>query len=307
MISDNEGCMLCPRRCGVDRRSGTGFCGAPQGLEVSAICLHRGEEPPLSPIVNVFFAHCNLHCVYCQNHEVSARGVDGRFVHWRTVDEVADECCRLLPQADGRLGFVTAAHYLPYVAPIVEAVRRRGIDPTVVYNSSGYEEAEALRTLEGWVDIYLPDFKYMDPALAARWSHAADYPQVAQRAIAEMRRQVGAGLKVDGDHAYRGLVVRHLVLPGEVDNSLRCLEWLADEFPFGLHLSLMAQYYPPMPSLPAPLNRTLTAGEYAAVVDRAVELGLTDGWIQQLEAERSYRPDFSLPDPFNRTPNNETL
>lgn len=199
------------------------------------------------------------------------------------------------------LGLVTAAHYADHIPALLEAVRRRGFTPTVVYNSSDYESVETLRSLEGQVDVYLPDFKYMDSALAKAYSHAEDYPAVAQAAIREMRRQVGGGLKVDADgRAYRGLIVRHLVLPGAVDNSLRCLDWLADEFPFGLHLSLMAQYFPPHSGLPAPLDRCITAEEYGAVVAHAEALGLTDGWIQELEARDNYRPDFSREDnPFN--------
>jgi putative pyruvate formate lyase activating enzyme len=164
----------------------------------------------------------------------------------------------------------------------------------VVYNSGGYESVETLRSLEGLVDIYLPDFKYMDADLARDYSHASDYPEVAQAALREMRRQVGGSLKVDEDgRAYRGLIVRHLVLPGHVDNSLQCLDWLADFMPFGLHLSLMAQYFPPRPGLPAPLNRCITMEEYAAVVAHAEELDLTDCWIQELEA-----PDFNNENPF---------
>ena len=296
-----ETCRLCPRECGVDRRQARGFCGADDGLQVSAICLHRGEEPPVSGprgIVNVFFAHCNLQCVYCQNGAISGREVEDSYVHYRSVQQVADRVCELLPQSSGLLGFVTAAHYAPFLPSIIEAVQRRGFSPTVVYNSGGYESETTLRSLEGWVDIYLPDFKYMQADLAQAYSHAADYPEVSQAALREMRRQVGGGLKVADGVAYRGLVVRHLVLPGAVDNSLQCLEWLADEFPFGLHLSLMAQYFPPHDQLPPPLDRPLQADEYASVVRRAEALGLTDGWIQELSSQQCYRPDFSRLSPF---------
>ena len=269
------------------------------------MCLHRGEEPPLNPIVNVFFAHCNLQCVYCQNWQVSGLVEEGK---WETesVETLADRICKELSTFNSQLstpmlGLVTAAHYADHIPALLEAVRRRGFTPTVVYNSSDYESVETLRSLEGQVDVYLPDFKYMDSALAKAYSHAEDYPAVAQAAIREMRRQVGGGLKVDADgRAYRGLIVRHLVLPGAVDNSLRCLDWLADEFPFGLHLSLMAQYFPPRPGLPSPLDRCVTSEEYGAVVAHAEALGLTDGWIQELEARDNYRPDFDNADnPFN--------
>ena len=299
MTLNTEHCSLCPRACGVDRQSGaTGFCGATSAAEVGAVCLHRGEEPPLNPIVNLFFAHCNLQCIYCQNWQISAESGTRKT---ESVESLAGRVCALLPESGGMLGLVTAAHYAHLLPALLDAVRQRGFNPTVVYNSGGYESVETLRSLEGLVDIYLPDFKYMDSDLARTYSHAADYPEVAQAALREMRRQVGGGLKVDDSgHAYRGLIVRHLVLPGAVDNSLRCLDWLADEFPFGLHLSLMAQYFPPRPGLPSPLDRPLFPDEYRTVVHHAEDLGLTDGWIQELEAQTHYRPDFNKHNPFEQ-------
>ena len=289
-------CTLCPRTCGVDRHTHKGFCGAPTELQVSAVCLHRGEEPPLNPIVNVFFTHCNLQCIYCQNYQISNNYSSFSITN---LSILINRICDLLPQSGGLLGFVTAAHYAPYIPLILKELHNRGQHPVTVYNSGGYESVDTLRSLEGLIDIYLPDFKYMDPQLAYAYSQAADYPQVAQAALHEMRRQVGGGLKTDADgKAYRGLIVRHLVLPGAVDNSLACLEWLADEFPLGLHLALMAQYYPPHEGLPAPLNRTVTPEEYTAVVARAEQLGLTDGWIQELTAQSNYRPDFNQTNPF---------
>lgn len=288
-------CHLCPRHCGVRRAEATGFCGATDALEVSSVCVHRGEEPPLNPIVNVFFTHCNLQCIYCQNWQISGRVEEWKSGRVKTVDALADEICKLLPESGGMLGFVTAAHYADRLAAIVDEVRHSGLNPTVVYNSGGYESVETLRSLEGVVDIYLPDLKYMDSDIAARYSHAPDYPEVAAAALKEMKRQVGGGLMTDDDgRAYRGIIVRHLVLPGHTDNSLRCLEWLADNFnPFSLHLSLMAQYFPPREDLPAPLDRTLTEEEYRTVTDRAAELCLTEGWTQELTAQDNYRPDFT--------------
>lgn len=302
MMTDRDDipCTLCPRACGISRRTASGFCGAGERLEVASVCLHRGEEPPLNPIVNVFFNHCNLQCIYCQNWQISiaSRPVAAD----ESVASLADRICSLFPEDEASpaptpsaplLGLVTAAHYADRIPALIDELHRRGFTPTVVYNSGGYESVDTLRRLEGLVDVYLPDFKYMDSGLALAYSHAVDYPEVAQAALREMKRQVGTGLKVDDNgRAYRGLIVRHLVLPGAVDNSLCCLDWLADEFPFGLHLSLMAQYFPPRPGLPAPLDRTLTADEYATVVEHAAALGLDGGWIQELEANNNYRPDF---------------
>ena len=302
-----SGCRLCPRGCGVDRTTGGGFCGAADTLEVASVCVHRGEEPPLNPIVNVFFAHCNLQCIYCQNWQISGKGerlkVKGeRYSTESLADLIVSHLSPLTSHLSPLLGLVTASHYAHHIPALIDAVHQRGFTPTVVYNSSGYESVETLRSLEGLVDIYLPDFKYMDTGIAKAYSHAPDYPEVATAALREMIRQVGKGLKVDGNGtAYRGLIVRHLVLPGHVDNSLAILDHLADLVPFGLHLSLMAQYFPPKPGLPAPLNRSVTADEYAVVVARAEELGLTDGWIQELAARDNYRPDFSITgNPFER-------
>lgn len=310
------GCRLCPRACGIDRTGSAGFCGAPSSVEVASVCLHRGEEPPLNPIVNVFFAHCNLQCTYCQNWQISGRQTIGNHTT-TTIQHLADQIIQTIKQSNNQtikqsplLGLVTAAHYADRIPALIEAVldhlahlpATSHQPPTIVYNSSGYESVETLRSLEGLVDIYLPDFKYMDSDLAARYSHAPDYPEVAAAALEEMIRQVGIGLKVDADGtAYRGLIVRHLVLPGHVDNSLAVLDHLA-QLPASSYqlptLSLMAQYFPPRPGLPAPLDRTLTPEEYASVVAHAEELGLTNGWIQELQAPDNYRPDFTKNNPF---------
>lgn len=300
-------CLLCPRQCGVDRAVAAGFCGASSLLEVGAVCVHRGEEPPLNPIVNVFFNHCNLQCIYCQNWQISQDKKSKVKGETYTVDTLADlivsRLSALASHLSPLLGLVTAAHYADQLPALLDAVHRRGITPTVVYNSGGYESVDTLRSLEGLVDVYLPDFKYMDAALADAYSHAPDYPEVATAALKEMMRQVGVGLKLDDEgRAYRGMIVRHLVLPGHVANSLAVLDQLA-QLPTTNYklptLSLMAQYYPPQPGLPAPLDRGVTLEEYGAVVDHAVALGLTDGWIQELGACDSYRPDFDNADtPF---------
>lgn len=305
------GCRLCPRACGADRIATTGFCGAPDELQVASVCIHRGEEPPLNPIVNIFFPYCNLQCIYCQNYQISK--VESRTWEAENPDTIAEKVCELVCRRPDRqlltpnsklptplIGFVTAAHYADRIPEIIDTIRHKLAtencqQPTIVYNSSGYESVETLRTLEGYIDIYLPDYKYADADLASQYSHAADYPEVADATIREMIRQVGSGLKIDDEgQAYRGLIVRHLVLPGHVDNSIKVLDRLAElTSPSKLHLSLMSQYYPPRPGLPAPLDRTLTAEEYNTVVDHAVDLGLTSGWIQELNASDNYRPDFA--------------
>lgn len=281
-------CTLCPRCCNVPRPGG--YCGASAELEVASVCLHRGEEPPISGtagIVNIFFQHCNLRCIFCQNWQIT-EGDEGER---HTVESLAD---LIVSHRSPMVGFVTAAHYAYAVPSIVEEVRRLGFNPVIVYNSSGYESVETLRNLEGYVDVYLPDLKYMDAGLAAAYSNAPDYPEVASAAIMEMKRQVGASLKLDSDGmAYRGLLVRHLVLPGAVDNACRCLQWMADNLSPSVGVSLMAQYFPPRPGLPAPLDLPLLQEEYDAALACLDSLPFTKVWTQSLCAQQSYRPDFT--------------
>jgi putative pyruvate formate lyase activating enzyme len=290
----------------VDRTRERGYCGATADPAIASVTIHTGEEPPISGerehnaseppksgIVNIFFAHCNLHCIFCQNYQISGSHPTQPLSHSET-QPLSHSVPHLLARSNGLLGFVTAAHYAHLIPQILDALHAQGLHPTVVYNSSGYESVDTLRALEGLVDIYLPDLKYLDPDLASRYSHAPDYPEVATAAIREMQRQVGTSLKVDDDGiAYRGLIVRHLVLPGHTQNTLDCLDWLADTFMApSLHVSLMSQYYPPRPDLPAPIDRTLNADEYALAAQRFQDLGF-DGWLQAPDANTNYRPDFS--------------
>ena len=305
-------CTLCPRQCRVDRTRERGYCGATADPAIASVTIHTGEEPPLAThggITNIFFAHCNLHCIFCQNYQISGSDPTQPLSHPATqppshsetqplshsaTQPLSHSVPHLLARSNGLLGFVTAAHYAHLIPQILDDLHAQGLQPTVVYNSSGYESVDTLRALEGLVDIYLPDLKYLDPDLASRYSHAPDYPEVATAAIREMQRQVGTSLKVDDDGiAYRGLIVRHLVLPGHTQNTLDCLDWLADNFfAPSLHVSLMSQYYPPRPGLPAPIDRTLDADEYALAAQRFQDLGF-DGWLQAPDANSNYRPDFN--------------
>lgn len=295
--------MLCPRQCGVDRERGRGFCQAPAPLEVASISVHQGEEPPLSGergMVNLFFAHCSLQCIFCQNGDISRGLVKPELIRYRTVEQVVERIAALLPHTESVLGFVSPTHYAHWIPPIVEALHQRGLFPTTVYNTHGYDRPETLRKVAPYVDIYLPDFKYMDPLLAERYSHAADYPERAQAALREMWAQKGSGLPLDErGMAFRGLIVRHLVLPGQVENSLECLRWLADQLSPRLHLSLMAQYYPPCEGLPDALGRMLRPDEYRRVTHEMQALGFERGWVQELDASEHYRPNFALDQSFS--------
>ena len=291
----NMKCNICPRNCNANRTDTVGFCHAKETVEVSAVCIHKGEEPPIcgkKGICNVFFAHCNLQCIYCQNHEIS-------LPHSNTpaniigIDAIVDKIAEILPQTENIVGFVTPTHYADSIPSIVEALHARGLFPTTVYNCGGYEKVDTLKMLAPYIDIYLPDFKYMDSQIANQYSHAPDYPEVAIAALKEMYNQKGSSLPTDdNDMAYRGIIIRHLVLPGHVENSKAVLDAIAD-ISSNLHVALMAQYYPPLPGLPDPLSRPLLKEEYDEVADHFYAIGLHKGWVQELEAQTTYRPDFS--------------
>lgn len=297
-------CRICPRQCGVDRTAGVlGFCRSDAELNISTIVLHHGEEPVISGsrgICNVFFSHCNLQCRYCQNHQISRndRALSGR--QW-SLARAKETVLALLATGVDRIGFVSPSHMVPQMIALIRAVRREGKQPVVVYNTNGYDRVETLRELEEWVDIYLPDYKYTDAALAQRFSGALDYPEVAARALHEMYRQKGSLLHLDdAGLAERGLIVRHLVLPGAVDNSVQALRFLAENLSPRITLSLMSQYQPiaAVAGLP-PFNRPLLAAEYDTVVQEMERLGFTEGWIQDSSSAQYYNPDFDCDAPFS--------
>ena len=285
-------CTLCPRRCGVDRTAGQrGFCGMPARARAARAAAHYWEEPVISGSFGsgaVFFSGCTLRCGFCQNAVLSHEGF-GRPLDAAALREVF---LRLADEGVQNINLVTPTHFLPDILPALEPK----LPIPVVYNCGGYESVETLRALEGYIDVYLPDFKYADGALAARLSGAPDYPEVAAAAILEMARQAGPCQVVDGE-LRRGTLVRHLVLPGCVDNSLGVVDWFADHFPDGSVLfSLMAQYTPmgPLANTP-PFDRTVTEEEYAAVESWMQLRGVTRGFAQDFSAaRRDYIPAFDL-------------
>lgn len=282
-------CTLCPRRCGAERtaEAGGGFCRMPGGLRVARAMLHHWEEPPISGqngAGTVFFSGCTLGCVYCQNGDISAGGF-GKDISTARLREIFQE---LIAQGAHNIELVTPTHFLPWILP---ALTPR-LPVPVVYNCGGYERVETLRALEGLVDVYLPDLKYADGALAAELSGAADYFPVACKAIREMFRQVGPYVLEDG-LLTRGVVIRHLVLPGYLDNTRRVLDWIAETFaPGDVLVSLMSQYTPTA-NMTGRLARRVTAAEYRAAVDYMRNCGITDGFVQErTSAEEAYTPAF---------------
>ncbi len=286
-------CNLCPRNCGVDRAARPGFCGETQTLRAAKACLHFWEEPCIAGTGGagtVFFSGCNLKCIYCQNTEIS-RGGRGREITVGRLREIFDE---LIWQGADCIDLVTPTHFVPQIA---EALSAETLPVPVVYNCGGYEKAETLKLLEGLVQVYLPDFKYADPALAARLSGAADYPAVAMAAIREMVRQTG-DFVLDEDGMLRsGVMVRHMVLPGFVRNTLDCIDMLTAAFGNTTVLfSLMSQYTPPRRRLAEEsLNRRLTPEEYRQCVDYLYLCGVENGYVQELSSAREeYTPDFDF-------------
>lgn len=290
-------CSLCPRRCGARRTAsrGNGCCGMPALPMVARAALHHGEEPcisgedPARGSGTVFFAGCTLQCAFCQNHAIS-RGPAGKTV---TPAELANLFRRLVQQGAWNINLVNPTHYVPAIR---EALTLYRPPIPVVYNSGGYERVETLRSLQGLVDVYLPDLKYMDASLSAALSGAADYAEHATAAIEEMVRQTGpVRLNSDGI-ATAGTIVRHLVLPGHTADSLRVIDWLAAHLPRGVYVSLMFQYTPmgPIEGYPE-LSRRLTRRECDKVSEYLLSAGLTDGYIQGREsAGEEMIPAFDL-------------
>ena len=286
-------CTLCPRMCGADREKGElGFCGMPASLYAARAALHYWEEPPISGEHGsgaVFFSGCSLGCGFCQNTEISQKRF-GKEITTQRLREIFEE---LIDQGAHNINLVTPTHFLPRILPALEPK----LPVPVVYNCGGYERVETLWMLEGKVDIYLPDLKFAEPELAKQLCGAADYFPVAARAIDEMLRQVGRPVYGADGMLKKGVVIRHLVLPGQVQNSLKVLDYIADHFPKGSVLvSLMAQFVPSgrLKHTP-PFDRTVTQEEYEAVVDWLYMLGLEDGFLQEPSAATDdYLPDFSL-------------
>ena len=288
-------CRVCPRNCGADRLSDQkGFCRAGAEIILARAALHMWEEPCISGKEGsgaVFFSGCSLGCKFCQNGQIS-RGQTGEKV---TADRLADIFMELQQQKANNINLVTAGHFLPQVAEAIEKSRNRGLQIPVVYNSSGYEKSEMLKLLEGLVDIYLPDFKYMDPELAEKYSYARDYPEVAKEALKEMVRQTGT-LEFDRRGIMKkGVIVRHLLLPGHVKDSRRVLEYLLSTYGKEIYISLMNQYTP-MPAMKDDprLSRKVTDREYQRLIDYGLQLGLENGFIQEGEtAKESFIPEFN--------------
>ena len=301
LIDQLTNCECCPRKCRVNRLDGqVGFCKVSAGMQISHIGLHFGEEPPVSGTRGsgtVFFAGCNLRCVFCQNYQISQE-----FRHTRTLtpDELASEILRLQDEGAHNINFVSPSHMIFQMAAAIQAAKRKGLVVPVLYNSNGYDSVDALQQIRGLVDIYLPDIKYLENEPAKKFSHADDYADIVPGVIREMLNQAGHLVMDHDGTAVRGVLVRHLVLPGFLENSRKCLKFLADLSP-DIHVSIMSQYSPQYKARDFPeINRHLTEDEYNEITDYALELGLENAFIQKLESQAHYLPDFDQERPFKR-------
>lgn len=298
-------CTLCPRNCGINRFAGnSGYCRTDFGYNISCVIAHQGEEPPIigdHGICNIFFSHCNLQCVYCQNWQISAV-TSALSKKYQDIEKVIKDIHALLEKGCRAIGFVSPSHQIPQMASIIRAFENHKPKPVFVYNSNGYDKVETLKELEGLIDIYLPDLKYLDESISKTFSDAADYPQTAKKSLKEMFRQKGSVLHyIDENHAESGIIIRHMVIPGFIQNSIDVLHFIAEELSPKIHISLMSQYFPVYKaSKYKKINSTVSKSEYEIVVKEAEKLGLYNGWIQQHESNDFYRPDFNAEDPFNK-------
>lgn len=289
-----ENCLLCPRKCGINRSTGqTGVCGVSSEIKVARAALHYWEEPCISGKRGsgaVFFSGCSLHCVFCQNREIS----DGKAGKVISKERLSDIFMELADKGANNINLVTPGQYIPDIVWAVNDAKSRGMKLPIIYNMSGYENVTELKLLEGIVDVYLPDFKYMDSTLSARYSRAKDYPSVAKQALSEMVRQQPDVVIDDATGLIqKGVIVRQLLLPGHVNDAKAVLKYLYDTYHDHVYISMMSQFTPIALKDYPEINRTVTRREYERLVDYALEIGITNAFIQEGDvAKDSFIPAF---------------
>ena len=294
-LLDMTDCRLCPRNCKVNRKERTGFCGEKDGIRCARAALHHWEEPCISGTRGsgaVFFSGCSLKCCYCQNYQISQEGL-GKEI---SPEKLARIFLDLQEQGAHNINLVTGTHFLPGILTALDLARPKLSIP-VVYNCGGYEKPEVIRLLDGYVDIYLPDLKYFDPELSARYSGARDYFAQASQAVSAMISQTGSPVFDEDGIMQKGVIIRHMVLPGSRKDSISILRWIREHLPEeGFLLSLLSQYTPFYKSYEYPqINRRLTTYEYDKVLEEAISLGLTKGFMQEKSsAKEEYTPPFDL-------------
>lgn len=289
-----KNCLLCPRKCGINRSTGqTGVCGVSSEIKVARAALHYWEEPCISGKRGsgaVFFSGCSLHCVFCQNREISD-GKEGKVI---SKERLSDIFMELADKGANNINLVTPGQYIPDIVWAVNDAKSRGMKLPIIYNTSGYENVTELKLLEGIVDVYLPDFKYMDSTLSARYSRAKDYPSVAKQALSEMVRQQPDVVIDDATGLIqKGVIVRQLLLPGHVNDAKAVLKYLYDTYHDHVYISMMSQFTPIALKDYPEINRTVTKREYERLVNYALEIGITNAFIQEGDvAKDSFIPAF---------------
>ena len=289
-----ENCLLCPRKCGINRSTGqTGVCGVSSEIKVARAALHYWEEPCISGKRGsgaVFFSGCSLHCVFCQNREISD-GKEGKVI---SKERLSDIFMELAGKGANNINLVTPGQYIPDIVWAVNDAKSRGMKLPIIYNTSGYENVTELKLLEGIVDVYLPDFKYMDSTLSAMYSRAKDYPSVAKQALSEMvRQQPDVVIDDSTGLIQKGVIVRQLLLPGHVNDAKAVLKYLYDTYHDHVYISMMSQFTPIALKNYPEINRTVTKREYERLVNYALEIGITNAFIQEGDvAKDSFIPAF---------------
>lgn len=291
-----EICTSCPRHCGADRNSVNGFCGVPEQPKVAKAFLHMWEEPCISGSKGsgtVFFSGCNLKCVFCQNYEISQESY-GRVI---TISRLQKIFLELIEKGAHNINLVNPSHYTKSIKEAILPLKKQGrINIPIVYNTNGYDSPENLQDMKGIVDVYLPDFKYFSEKTAVKYASAPDYPHVCKNAIIEMYNQVGSPVLDSQGIVQKGLIIRHLILPGHVKESISILDWISENLPEGVYVSLMSQYTPYYNAKNFPeINRPITRNEYYRAVEHLYKLGLEEGYVQERESsDTQYIPDFNL-------------
>lgn len=289
-----EKCNICPHKCGVNRLDGKiGRCKAGDKVKVALVSLHNFEEPCISGengSGTVFFSNCNLNCVFCQNYEISQQG-NGKEI---TIEELAQIFIDQQNHKAENINLVTPTMYVYQIIEAIKIARKKGLHIPIVYNSNGYENVETIKTLDGYIDIYLPDLKYSDDEIAYKYSNIKNYFENAVLAINEMYNQVGEPILDDNGMIKKGLMIRHLVLPNQLQNSKDVLKWISENMPKDIYVSVMAQYFPTHRAKEFPeINRKLTIEEYNEIEQYLYSLNLDNGYIQELGThEEEYVPDF---------------
>jgi putative pyruvate formate lyase activating enzyme len=297
-------CDICPRECGANRQNGSiGHCNSGYLPIVSSCCAHHGEEPVLSGSRGsgtIFFGNCNMRCVYCQNYQISQEPAlqKGNEI---SIDILTEKMLYLQDELHcHNINLVTPSHFVPQIVKAVLEAVKRGLHLPLVYNTSSYDSVKTLQELEGIINIYLADLRYASNEMGRKYSHARNYADNARAAIIEMQRQVGDLIVDDKDIAQKGLIIRHLILPGRIAGSADSLTWLVKEVSPRVAVSIMSQYYPAhRAGKYKEINRKITPEEYKEVTDLVEELGIENGWMQGLESAENYRPDFSDKEPFS--------